>query len=133
MLFRSASFYGNYASEAETAAAIREIYGQTGYIIDTHTAVAAAVYRKYREETNDTTKAVIASTASPYKFTRSVMTAIDQKYDSKPDFELVDELESLSKVRVPQAIEDIRTAPVLHNTICEVEEMEQVVKKFLGV
>lgn len=128
-----ASFYGNYASEAETAAAIREIYGQTGYIIDTHTAVAAAVYRKYREETNDTTKAVIASTASPYKFTRSVMTAIDQKYDSKPDFELVDELESLSKVRVPQAIEDIRTAPVLHNTICEVEEMEQVVKKFLGV
>ena len=128
-----ASFYGNYASEAETAAIIREIYEEAGYIIDTHTAVAAAVYKKYQQETGDKAKTVIASTASPYKFTRSVMTAIDGKYDSKPDFELVDELESLSKVKVPQAIEDIRTAPVLHNTVCEVEEMEDVVKKFLGV
>ena len=74
---------------------------------------------------------MIASTASPYKFTRSVMTAIDAKYDSKPDFELVDELEKLSKVKVPQAIEEIRTAPVLHKTVCEVEEMEQVVREWL--
>ena len=127
------SFYGNYASEAETAAVIREIYEETGYVIDTHTAVAAAVYKKYQKESGDTAKTVIASTASPYKFTRSVMTAIDGKYDSKPDFELVDELETLSQVKVPQAIEDIRTAPVLHKTICEVGEMEAVVKKFLGV
>ena len=128
-----ADFYGNYASEEETASVIREIYEETGYIIDTHTAVAAAVYKKYQKESGDNTKAVIASTASPYKFTRSVMTAIDHKYDSRPDFELVDELEKLSKVKVPQAIEDIRTAPVLHKTICEVEEMEHVVKDFLGV
>ncbi len=59
------------------------------------------------------------------------MTAIDAKYDSKPDFELVDELEKLSKVKVPQAIEEIRTAPVLHKTVCEVEEMEQVVREWL--
>lgn len=130
---RLAPFYGNYASEAETAAVIREIYEDNGYIIDTHTAVAAAVYKKYQQETGDKTRTVIASTASPYKFTRSVMTAIDEKYGNRPDFELVDELESLSGVKVPQAIEDIRTAPVLHNTICEVDEMEQVVKKFLGV
>lgn len=128
-----ADFYGNYASEEETASVIREIYEETGYIIDTHTAVAAAVYKKYQKESGDNTKAVIASTASPYKFTRSVMTAIDHKYESRPDFELVDELEKLSKVRVPQAIEDIRTAPILHKTICEVEEMEHVVKDFLGV
>lgn len=128
-----ADFYGNYASEEETSAVIREIYEETGYIIDTHTAVAAAVYKKYQKETGDSTKAVIASTASPYKFTRSVMMAIDDKYDSRPDFELVDELEKLSKVKVPQAIEDIRTAPILHKTICEVEEMEHVVKEFLGV
>lgn len=128
-----ADFYGNYASEEETASVIREIYEETGYIIDTHTAVAAAVYKKYQKESGDNTKAVIASTASPYKFTRSVMTAIDHKYESRPDFELVDELEKLSKVRVPQAIEDIRTAPVLHKTICEVGEMEHVVKDFLGV
>lgn len=127
------TFYGNYASEKETADVIREIYEEAGYIIDTHTAVAASVYKKYQKETGDKTKTVIASTASPYKFTRSVMTAIDEKYDSKPDFELVDELEVLSNVKVPQAIDDIRTAPVLHKTVCEVEEMEQVVKMFLGV
>lgn len=99
--------------------------------MDTHTAVAAAVYKKYQKETGDMSRTVIASTASPYKFTRSVMTAIDEKYESRPDFELVDELEKLSKVKVPQAIEEIRTAPVLHRTVCEVNEMQSVVKKFL--
>ena len=125
------TFYGNFASEAETAAVIQNIYQEAGYIIDTHTAVAAAVYKKYQKETGDTAKTVIASTASPYKFTRSVMTAIDAKYDSKPDFELVDVLSQLSYVKVPQAIEDIRMAPILHKTVCKVEEMEKVVKDFL--
>ena len=60
-----ADFYGNYASEQETADAIAKLYSDTGYVIDTHTAVAAAVYGKYREETYDETKTVIASTASP--------------------------------------------------------------------
>ena len=85
-------------------------------------------------ESGDQTKTVIASTASPYKFTRSVMDAIDaEKYKGMGDFELVDALSELSGVKVPQAIEEIRTAPVLHDTVCEVEEMPQVVKKFLGV
>ncbi len=126
-------FYGNYASEEETAEVIRKLYEDTGYIIDTHTAVAAAVYKKYQKETGDKAKTIIASTASPYKFTRSVMTALNAKYEGNPDFELIDELEVLSKVKVPQAIEEIRTAEVLHKTICEVEDMERVVKEFLGV
>lgn len=126
------SFYGNYASENETAATIREIFKDVGYVIDPHTAVAAAVYKKYQTETGDQTKTVIASTASPYKFTRSVMTAIDETYNSREDFALVDELASLSNVKIPKAIEDIRTAPVLHNTVCEVEQMQSVVKKFLS-
>ncbi|NBH15191.1 threonine synthase [Lachnospiraceae bacterium] len=128
-----ASFYGNYASEEETAAVIREVYQETGYIMDTHTAVAAAVYKKYQKETGDRARTVIASTASPYKFTRSVMTAIDESYGSRPDFELVDELEVLSKVKIPRAIEEIRTAPVIHKTVCEVNEMQSVVKQFLNV
>ena len=112
---------------------IRELYEQYGYVIDTHTAVAAAAYKKYREETKDETKTIIASTASPYKFTRSVMKAIDKKYDSMEDFALVDELSKISNTDVPRAIEEIRTAPVLHDTVCEKEEMESVVKKFLGI
>jgi threonine synthase len=127
-------FYGNYTSEQETADVIHDLYEKTGYIIDTHTAVAAGVYKKYKKETGDVdTKTVIASTASPFKFSRSVMKAIDAKYDAMGDFELVDELSRIGNVAVPQAIEDIRSAAVLHDTVCEVEEMPGVVKKFLGV
>lgn len=127
-----AEFYGNYTSEAETAEVIRALYEKTGYVIDTHTAVAAGVYKKYQKDTNDTdTKTMIASTASPFKFTRSVMNAIDAKYDSMGDFELVDELSKIGNVAVPQAIEEIRDAKVIHDTVCEVEEMPAVVKKFL--
>ena len=130
-----ADFYGNYTSEAETAKVICDLYDKTGYVIDTHTAVAAGVYKKYKEETKDTeTMTVIASTASPFKFTRSVMDAIDkEKYDSMTDFELVDELSRIGHVAVPKAIEEIRTAKVLHDTVCEVAEMPEVVKKFLAI
>lgn len=126
-------FYGNYASEKEAADIIKNIYETTGYIIDTHTAVAAVVYNKYKESAQDNNKCVIASTASPFKFTRSVMNAIDDKYASMGDFELVDELSRIGNVKVPNAIEEIRNAKVLHNTVCEVNEMPKVVKDFLGV
>lgn len=128
-----ADFYGNYASEDETAEEIKEVYARTGYVLDTHTAVASRVRRKYVAETNDQTKTVIASTASPYKFTRSVMNAIDEKYDSMSDFALVDELNKISGVAVPKAIEEIRTAPVLHDTVVEVDEMKETVRRFLGL
>lgn len=129
-----ADFYGNYTKEDETAEVIRDLYEKTGYIIDTHTAVAAGVYQKYKKDTLDTdTKTIIASTASPFKFTRSVMNAIDAKYDQMSDFELVDELSRIGNVAVPQAIEEIRNAKVLHDTVCAVEEMPRIVKKFLGI
>ena len=129
-----ADFYGNYASEKETADTIRDLYEKTGYVIDTHTAVAASVYHKYKKDTNDAeTKTVIASTASPFKFSRSVMDAIDPKYDSLSEFELVDELSKIGNVKIPQAIEEIRSAEVRHKTVCEVEEMPKVVKQFLGM
>ncbi len=127
-----ADFYGNYTSEEETASVIKKLFEDTGYIIDTHTAVAAGVYEKYKKDTKDVdTKTVIASTASPFKFTRSVMDAIDHKYDSMTDFELVDELSKLGNVKVPQAIEEIRSAEVLHDTVCDVDEMPDVVRRFL--
>lgn len=126
-------FYGNYASEEETANTIKALYEKTGYVIDTHTAVAACVCGKYQKETGDYTKVVLASTASPFKFTRSVMNAIDAKYDAMTDFALVDELSRLANIAVPRAIEEIRTAPVLHDTVCDKEEMRDVVLKFLGI
>ena len=127
-----ASFTGGYATEQETSAAIKSLYEAEGYIMDTHTAVAKSVYDKYAAGT-DVIPTVIASTASPYKFTRSVMNSIDSKYDSFSDFELVDKLCELSKVKVPEAIEDIRSAPVRHDIVCDKEAMEAEVDKFLGL
>ncbi len=128
-----ADFYGNYASEAETAEEIKRLYNACGYVLDTHTAVASSVYQKYVAETGDNAKTVIASTASPFKFTRSVMNAIDTKYDAMGDFELVDELSKLANVKVPMAIEEIRTAPVLHDKQCAVDKMKNTVKEFLHI
>ena len=70
-------FTGGYATEEETKETIRKTYERTGYVMDTHTAVAASVCAKYRKDSGDETKCLIASTASPYKFIHSVMSAID--------------------------------------------------------
>ena len=126
-------FVPGYADEAENAAEIKKVYEESGYIIDTHTGVASAVYRKYREQTGDETPSVIVSTASPYKFARSVMTAIDMKYDEMDDFELIRELNIISQVPVPNAIKEIMDADIRHDTVCDIDKMETVVKGFLGV
>lgn len=128
---RLSDFAGGFATKEQTAETIGSLYRKTGYIIDTHTAVAASVYNEYRESTGDKTVTVIASTASPYKFTRSVMSAIDETYKDWQEFDLVDELSRLAGVKVPKAIEEIRTAPVLHTTVCGTERMQEEVEKIL--
>ncbi len=128
-----ADFEGGYASEERCAKMIKDLYDKCGYVIDTHTAVAGAVYEDYKKASGDDTITVIASTASPYKFMGSVMSAIDDKYASMDDFALIDELEKVASVAVPKAVDDIRNAPVLHTSVCEKNEMEQAVTSFLGI
>lgn len=124
-------FVGGYANEATTAEEIKNVYEGTGYVLDTHTAVASSVFKQYVNREKDNKKTIIASTASPYKFTRSVMNAIDQKYDAMSEFELVDELSKLSNVPVPKAIEEIRTAPIVHDRVCETADMQKTVEQIL--
>lgn len=126
---RLSDFTGGFAEEGKTSLVIKELYETQGYVIDTHTAVAAGVYADYREATEDSAVTVIVSTASPFKFTRSVMNAIDSKYDAMTDFLLVDELSRIAGVKVPKAIEDIRNAPVLHDTVCDSDKMQEEVEK----
>ena len=102
-------------------------------MIDPHTAVAAGVYQKYLRETEDATPVVIASTASPYKFAKSVITAISDRYEGLDDFALCDALSALSGIRLPAAVEEIRTAPVLHDTVVAPEDMPEAVRKILGI
>ncbi len=123
-------FKGEFATEDEMSARIKELYEKEGYILDPHTAVASAAYEKYRKQTGDETMTVIASTASPYKFTRAVLGAIDHgKYSKKKDAELFKDLEKLSGVPIPRAIEDIMKAPVKHKEVCGKDEIIEAIEK----
>lgn len=126
-------FIGGWANEQQTAGEIRRMYEKTGYVMDPHTAVASAVCQEVRARTGDLTKTVIASTASPYKFATSVMGAIDDKYQSMDDFALIDALCETSGIAIPKAVEEIRSAPVLHDTVCETEDMQKTVEGILGL
>ena len=128
-----ADFAAGYATEEQVAKTIHDIYEDTGYVMDTHTAVAATVYKAYRKDSKDDRKTVIASTASPYKFAGSVMSAIDPKYKGQDDFKLIEELQKVSGTEIPNAIKEIMNAEIRHNTECDVDQMEQTVKNILGV
>ena len=128
-----ADFVAGYATEEQVAKTIHDIYEDTGYVMDTHTAVAATVYKAYREDSKDDRKTVIASTASPYKFAGSVMSAIDPKYKGQDDFKLIEELQKVSGTELPNAIKEIMNAEIRHNTECDVDQMEQTVKNILDV
>ena len=128
-----ADFAAGYATEEQVAKTIHDVYEDTGYVMDTHTAVAATVYKAYREDSKDDRKTVIASTASPYKFAGSVMSAIDPKYKGQDDFKLIEELQKVSGTELPNAIKEIMNAEIRHNTECDVDQMEQTVKNILGV
>ncbi len=126
-------FFARFASEEETLGAIHDLYEKTGYVIDTHTAVGAAVYKKYRNETGDKTPTVIASTASPFKFARSVMTAIKGDVSSFSELELIDMLSQVSQREEPPAVIELKNAPIRHKTQCDVSDMEKTVKTWLGI
>lgn len=126
-------FYADFATEEETQSAIRELYRKTGYVIDTHTAVASSVYGKYVKASGDTKPTVIASTASPYKFARSVVGAIKGDVSGHSEIELIDMLTELSGVAQPPAIIELKTAPIVHKTVCDIDKMNDEVLGFLGI
>ena len=130
---RLADFAAGFASEEATDASIKKVYDKTGYVMDTHTAVADHVCGVYKEETKDTNKCVIASTASPYKFVKSVMTAIDAENANEDEFTLLPKLQEVSGVEMPQAIKDILEANVLHTIECDIDKMQKTVEEILAL
>ena len=125
-------FVGGFAEETENQTTIKELFDSTGYLIDTHTGVAASVYHQYKKQTADETKTVIASTASPYKFSGSVLEALEGKKSEEDEFKIIDRLSDVSGTGIPQAVEEIRTAPVLHQTECDRDKMKEAVMSFLA-
>ena len=123
-------FAGGYAGEEETSATIRNLFAETGYLIDPHTAVAYAVLQKYRRETKDGTPAVVAATASPYKFPGDVLGSIDPGYREKDEICPFAKMGELLGEEIPKAVQSLQTRPVRHKTVCRKDDMRRVVEKY---
>ena len=125
-------FAAEYATEAETTAEIKRVYEVSDYIEDPHTAVASAVYQKYRTATGDETTTVVASTASPYKFPVVVVEAV-MGQSGLSDFEALVKLHEISGVAVPSAVANLETAQVRHKTTVAADQMQTAVESYLGI
>jgi threonine synthase len=121
-------FIGFHATEQEVRAAIKKVFATHNYLIDPHTAVAYVAHEKYASPSE---KNIIVSTASPYKFAKTVMSSIDAKYADHDDFALLEQMAELIKGSVPAQFADLKNKQVLHNTVVDVADMRNAVLKFL--
>ena len=126
-------FWAGFATEDETKETIRHIYNDYSYLIDPHTAVGIHVYEKYMENTGDRTKTIAASTASPFKFNKSVVEAIfgREMAESMDEFSLLSFLSQKTGEPVPEPLKGLDQKPVLHRDVCLPEEMEKEIRKIL--
>lgn len=126
-------FFGGFATEEETSKAILECRNSVGYVMDTHTAVAYSVYEAYKSETADETKAVIASTASPYKFPKAVLGALGGFDLDQDEFRLIEDLEAESFIKIPESLAKLEGKEVRFNGVADKSEMREVVFGSLGI
>lgn len=123
-------FYGGFATVEETNEVIGRVYKEDNYLMDTHTAVAYKVYEEYKAATGDETPAVIASTASPYKFADSVAKAIGVK-ECADGFEYVKEVNAATGIAIPAGLKDLDKKEIRHTGVLNVDEMpDSVVNLF---
>lgn len=125
------SFYGNFANQEEVSKAISDIYKNEGYLIDTHTAVAEVVHKKYLKETGDDRQVLIASTASPYKFPRSICSSLDIDVSGLDDFEVLNKLFEETKVEIPENLVGLDKKEVLHKEVWDKDEMKKALLSYL--
>ncbi|MBQ4100913.1 MAG: threonine synthase [Oscillospiraceae bacterium] len=126
-------FYGGCCNDADTKATIKKIFEEYSYVCDTHTAVAVNVLEQYVNETKDTTKAILASTASPFKFSDNVYGAISDDADKFTDFELLHKLAEVTKLKVPTQIAELCEKPVRFKNCCDKADMKNVVYDMLNI
>ena len=127
------SFLGGCCDDCETKQTIKATFDEFNYTLDTHTAVAVKVYNDYVNNTGDTTPTVIASTANPYKFNASVIDAIagNGASDGKDEFELLDMLNNLSGLEIPESLANLKNMNVRFTAVCEKEDMINKTSEFL--
>lgn len=127
-------FYGGYCDDAQTQATISKLFEQENYLCDTHTAVAVNVYEQYVAETGDNTPAVIASTASPYKFSKAVLEAVSKDSElPATEFDMVDKLNEVSGTAVPAPLANLKDKTSRFSDVTESDKMEAYVLGALGI
>jgi len=126
-------FYGGFCDETETQATIKDAFQNLKYLCDPHTAVALKVYRDYGKKTGDSTKTLIASTASPFKFTGNVLAALTGQPGSGDEFAQLQELSKLTGISIPPQIVELEHLLVRFEQTCEKNDMERVVLESLGL
>lgn len=125
-------FWAGCCDDEETLKTIGKYFGEYSYLADTHTAVALNVYEQYIAATGDDRPTVIASTASPYKFANSVLSAIsERKGDS--EFDTVKILSEVSHTEIPEPLMALENAEVRFKEICEKDNMLSAVYSALGI
>ncbi len=127
------TFWGGFCDDDDTLDEINHVFFETSYVMDTHTAVAKRVYNQYVAESGDTTKTVICSTASPFKFSDSVLSAIKSAPESDNEFAMLSELAETAQASIPKSLADLKTKPVIFRTTCEKDEMYDIVSQMLNL
>ncbi|MBK5251768.1 MAG: threonine synthase [Peptostreptococcaceae bacterium] len=124
------AFEAGWISDAEGSRLIEQVYRKYGYLMDTHTAVAYGVNEK-RKGNDGKVHSVILSTASPYKFPKSVLSAIDGRFKDADEIDLLEKMSEYLKGEVPAAVKGIRDRKVMHNHICDKDGMKEAIDSFL--
>ncbi len=126
------SFAAGCCDDTMTQAAIKKIKDEYNYTADTHTAVGIKVYLDYAQNTGDTTKTVIASTANPYKFNKSVLEAVSSDdFDKYDEFTLLSKLSEISGMEIPKSLSQLKTKEIRFERTCDKTDMKNAVSEFL--
>jgi threonine synthase len=128
--FSREEIYGEFANEDEVSSAIRDLYESEGYVMDPHTAVAYRVYKKYLKETGDSKPAIIASTASPFKFPEKVISSMGEEVPQDL-FTGIGIVAKSMDVEIPSQVSELESLPVLHGDVCRKDEMKEMILKLL--
>ena len=128
-----AEFVGGCCDDEQTAETIKWLFDEYNYLCDTHTAVAVKVYKDYVEKTGDKTQTVIVSTASPYKFSKSVLCAVDNADDTETEFDMTEKLSRVTGTPIPAPLAGLKDREVLHKSVREKGQMTDFIKENLGL
>lgn len=127
-------FWAGCCDDYFTKECIYKTNQKYGYTVDTHTAVAVDVYNQYKAETGDETPVVIVSTASPFKFNQSVLSALgkDGETAGMDDFALLDCLASVSGMPIPESLSELKGKKKRFTGVCDKTEMLNTVNEFIS-